>query len=49
MTIDPERSNPGPGTYLEPQGTKVSKFAQISYGTSRSDRFLNVGTNYFNS
>jgi len=41
MTIDPERTNPGPGAYLEPQTTKVSKFAQISYGTSKSDRFLN--------
>lgn len=44
MTIDPEVKNPGPGSYHEPQSTKVSRFAQLSYGTSRSDRFLSAGT-----
>lgn len=43
MTIDPEVKNPGPGAYYEPKSTKVSKFAQLSYGTSRSDRFLSAG------
>ena len=43
MTLDPEKMNPGPGTYQEPSDSKVSKFTHIAYGTSRSDRFLSHG------
>ena len=44
MTLDPERENPGPGSYHQQKiSTKVSKFSDIAYGTSRNPRFSNPG------
>jgi hypothetical protein len=44
MTLDPEALNPGPGYYNESKDMKVSKFAKISYGTSKGSRFLSSCT-----
>ena len=42
MTLDPETNNPGPGSYYQPKrSTKVSKFSDIAYGTSKNPRFSN--------
>ena len=44
MTLDPERENPGPGSYYKPKtDTRVSKYADIAYGISRDRRFSNPG------
>ena len=44
MTLDPEKENPGPGTYNNPEVPRTSKFSHITYGTSRDKRFDNYGT-----
>jgi hypothetical protein len=46
MTLDPEILNPGPGAYHEPTSNKISKFANITYGTSKSNRFVSAGIFY---
>ena len=51
MTIENQNNNPGPGNYDNPElhlGSTASRYAKISYGTSRSKRFDSSGSYNFN-
>ena len=43
MTLDPEKLNPGPGSYNKSSSSRVTKFVELSYGTSRNKRFDSYG------
>lgn len=47
-TIEPQNKNPGPGSYNNPElesssSKRASKFQNISYGQSKSVRFMPAG------
>ena len=43
MTLDAEKENPGPGSYNNPEASRVSKFTHLTYGTSKNKRFDSHG------
>jgi hypothetical protein len=49
-TIEPQNSNPGPGSYINPEmeapsaSRHTSRFHNLSYGTSKTARFDSPGT-----
>ena len=50
LTLEPQNSNPGPGDYNNPElnyASRSSKFSHISYGTSKSQRFITESTLFF--